>query len=222
MPPPGLAETTAYNLMYWTGFYAFTFGWGLRAAGRENLPLTGPVLLLANHQSFLDPFVIAAAARRRIAFLARGNLWANRTVGRVMTRFWGMPIDRGFGREGLAGVLSALDKGRPVLMFPEGERTHTGALQPLKAGVSLLVKWVTCPIVPVGVAGAYQVWPRHERWPTPDPLPLPSDGRSMAVAFGPPLDPARYKRTNRGELLGDLQGAIRSAVELAERVRRVV
>ena len=221
MPLPGVVETAAYNAQFWTAFYGFTFGWGFRAAGRANLPRTGPALLVANHQSFLDPFLVALAARRRIAFLARGNLWNNRLVGRVMTQFWGVPIDRGFGRDGLAAVVAQLDKGRPVLMFPEGERTHTGALQPLKAGVALLLKRVSCPIVPVGVAGAYQAWPRHGKLPTPDPLPLPTDGRAISVAFGTPIDPSRYDGANRTVLLTDLQGAIHEAVQQAEQVRRV-
>jgi 1-acyl-sn-glycerol-3-phosphate acyltransferase len=220
MPQPGRAESSAYNLIYWAAFYGFTFGWRLRATGRENLPATGPALLVANHQSFVDPFVIGVSARRRIGYLARSNLWVNRPVGWLLDTFWAVPIDRGYGREGLASVFAELDKGRPVLMFPEGERTHTGALQPLKAGVSLLVRRVTCPIVPVGVAGAYQAWSRHRKLPTPDPLPLPPDGRSIAVAFGRPIDPARFKGVDRDRLLTELQDAIRATVGRAERLRR--
>ncbi|MFO0852610.1 MAG: (d)CMP kinase [Gemmataceae bacterium] len=152
MPLPGVVDSAAYNGLYWTAFYGFTFGWGLRAVGRDNLPRTGPALLLSNHQSFLDPFMIGVAARRRIAYLARSNLWDNRIIGLTMTQFGAVPIDRGFGRDGLASVAAGLDRGRAVLMFPEGERTRTGQLQPLKAGVSLLFKRVSCPIVPVGVA----------------------------------------------------------------------
>ena len=70
-----------------------------------------------------------------------------------------------------------------MLMFPEGERTHTGEVQPLKPGVSLLIKRVTCPIVPVGVAGAYQAWPRQSRWPRLDPLLLASRGRGIGRRY---------------------------------------
>ncbi|MFO0852514.1 MAG: lysophospholipid acyltransferase family protein [Gemmataceae bacterium] len=220
MPLPGVVDSAAYNGLYWTAFYGFTFGWGLRAVGRDNLPRTGPALLLSNHQSFLDPFMIGVAARRRIAYLARSNLWDNRIIGLTMTQFGAVPIDRGFGRDGLASVAAGLDRGRAVLMFPEGERTRTGQLQPLKAGVSLLFKRVSCPIVPVGVAGAYQAWPRHRPLPAPDPLALPPDGRSLAVAFGPPVDTSQFKGADRDEMLGRLQAAIQAAVTTAEQIRR--
>jgi 1-acyl-sn-glycerol-3-phosphate acyltransferase len=201
-------------------FYAFTFGWSFRAAGRANLPRTGPVLLVANHQSFIDPVLVGAAAPRWLTYLARSNLWHNRFLARLIDAYQAVPIDRGFGKEGLQTVLGLLDNGRAVLMFPEGERTHTGELQPLKPGVSLLVKRVTCPIVPVGLAGAYQAWPRQRKWPLLDPLVLASRGRGIAVAFGEAIDPARYKGMDREAMLADLGAAIRDAYEAAEQVRR--
>jgi len=218
-----LAELTAetlYRASDLAAFYAFTFGWSFRATGRENLPRTGPVLLVANHQSFADPVLVGAAAPRWLTYLARSSLWNNRLLGRLIDAYRAVPIDRGFGKEGLQTVLDQLAKGRAVLMFPEGERTHTGELQPLKPGVSLLVKRVTCPIVPVGVAGAYRAWPRTRKVPLLDPLPLASRGRGIAVAFGRPIDPARYKTMDREAMLVDLGAAIRTAYEAAERVRR--
>ena len=216
----GLTAEALYRATDLAAFYAFTFGWGFRAAGRANLPLSGPVLLVANHQSFIDPVLVGAAAPRWLTYLARSNLWHNRVLARVIDAYGAVPIDRGFGKEGLQTVLEQLAKGKAVLMFPEGERTLGGELQPLKGGVSLLVKRVTCPIVPVGIAGAYQAWPRTRRWPLLDPLPLASRGRAIAVAFGEPIDPARYKGMEREAMLADLEVAIRTAFEAADRVRR--
>jgi 1-acyl-sn-glycerol-3-phosphate acyltransferase len=210
MALPGMMTEALYRATDLAAFYAFTVGWSFRAAGRENLPRTGPVLLVANHQSFMDPMLIGSAAPRWLTYLARSNLWHNRVLARVIDAYGGVPIDRGFGKEGL----------QAVLMFPEGERTHTGELQPLKPGVSLLVKRVTCPIVPVGVAGAYQAWPRYRKWPRLDPLVLASRGQGIAVAFGEAIDPARYKGMDREAMLADLGAEVRKAYEAAERVRR--
>jgi 1-acyl-sn-glycerol-3-phosphate acyltransferase len=220
MPGAGVIDRGIYWGAYWTAFYAFTFGWSFRATGRENLPRTGPALLVANHQSFLDPVLVGNAATRPVTYLARSNLWNNRVLARVIDHFGAVPIDRGFGREGLQTVFTELDKGKAVLMFPEGERTRTGELLPLKPGVSLLLKRLTCPIVPVGVAGAFQAWPPHRKWPALDPLPLASRGRAMSVAYGIPIDPARYKGMDREAMLLDLGAEIRLAYEAAERVRR--
>ncbi len=220
MSPAAVIDSGIYWWSYWFAFYGFTFGWGFRATGREHLPRTGPALLVSNHQSFIDPVLVGSAATRRVTYLARSNLWNNKVLGRVIDHYGAVPIDRGFGREGLQTVFTELDKGKAVLMFPEGERTRTGELLPLKAGISLLVKRVTCPIVPVGVTGAYQAWPPHRKWPTPDPLPLASRGRAIGVAFGEPIDPARYKGMDREAMLLALGAEIRKAHEAAERVRR--
>ncbi len=220
MPLPGLTAEALYRASDWAAFYVFTFGWGFRVTGRGHVPRTGPALLVANHQSLLDPVLVGAAAPRWLTYLARSNLWHNRALARVIDAYGAVPIDRGFGKEGLQTVLEQLAKGKAVLMFPEGERTHTGELQPLKPGVSLLVRRVTCPIVPVGVAGAYRAWPRTRTWPRLDPLMLATRGRAIAVAFGEPIDPARYKGMEREAMLADLLGEIRKAYEAAERVRR--
>jgi 1-acyl-sn-glycerol-3-phosphate acyltransferase len=216
----GLTAEAVYGASHLAAFYAFTFGWSFRSVGRQNLPRTGPVLLVANHQSFIDPVLVGAAASRWLTYLARSSLWHSKALGRVIDAYDAVPIDRGFGKEGLQTVLDQLAKGRAVLMFAEGERTHSGELQPLKPGVSLLVKRVTCPIVPVGVAGAYQAWPRQRKWPLPDPLFLASRGRGIAVAFGAAIDPARYKGLDRQAMLADLQAEVRKAYEAAEQVRR--
>jgi 1-acyl-sn-glycerol-3-phosphate acyltransferase len=220
MPFESVADRAVYRAVHWATFYSFTFGWSFRAAGRANLPPAGPVLLVANHQSFIDPVLVGLGAIRPLTYLARSNLWDDRRLGRLIDYWGAVPIDRGFGKEGLQTVLGELAKGRVVLMFPEGERTHTGELQPLKPGLSLLVKRVTCPIVPVGVAGAYQAWPRHHKRPAAEPLWRASAGRGIGVAFGTPIDPTRYAGMDRDAMLTDLEREIRVAYETAERVRR--
>ena len=220
MALPAVIDDGIYSLTYWSAFYAFTFGWGFRATGRHHLPATGPALIVSNHQSFLDPVLIGAAANRRLTYLARDTLFDNRVLGRVIRHYGAVPIDRGFGKEGLQSVLRLLDEGRAVLMFPEGERTHTGELQPLKPGVSLLIKRVKCPIIPAAVAGVFDAWPRSRPWPTPGPLVVPDAGRSIAVGFGPPIDPARYHGQSREWMLADLLDKIAVVNEQAERARR--
>ena len=220
MPFDSVAGRAFYRLCHWGTFYAFTFGWGFRTAGRKHLPDSGPVLLVSNHQSAMDPVLVGAAATRPLTYLARSTLWNNRALARVIDYWGAVPIDRGFGREGLQTVWSALDRGAVVLMFAEGHRTETGDLQPLKPGVTLLLKRVTCPVVPVGIAGAFDAWPPSRKWPRFDPLVGPGHGRSIAVAFGSPIDPARYENWDRDAVLADLQDEVRRAHETAEQIRR--
>lgn len=117
-------------------------------------------------------------------------------------------------------MLAGLNAGQAVLVFPEGERTHDGTILPIKPGISLLVKRVSCPIVPVGIAGAFAAWSRHMKFPRFSPLFLPPEASTIAISIGEPIDPIRYKSMKREEMLADLHRAIVNQHAVAERLRR--
>ena len=137
-----LTSRVVYHSTYWLSYHALTFGLSFRATGRENIPVTGPALLVSNHQSYIDPWLIGQAATRRLRYLARHNLFHNAMFARLIRCYGAVPIDRGFGKEGLQTVFKELADGQAVVIFAEGERTHTGEVQPLKPGISLLMKRV--------------------------------------------------------------------------------
>lgn len=209
-----------YIATYWGAWTAFTLGWGFRRGGYANCPETGPLLICANHQSFIDPVFIGLAASRPLTYLARSSLFKTR-IGAAIIRSWGaVPIDRGYGREGLQTVFDELAKRKAVLMFPEGERTHTGEIQELKAGISLILKRADATILPCGVAGAFQAWPRTAKRPRFCPPFLADNGCSVAVSFGEPLPSGFYKGMDRDAILFDLRNRIAVAHADAERLRR--
>jgi 1-acyl-sn-glycerol-3-phosphate acyltransferase len=217
---PGLIGRLWYDAVYWSSFTFFTFGFSYRRSGWGNVPACGPVLIVSNHQSMFDPLLVGVASRRYVVHLARKNLFDQPVLAPLIRSLNAIPIDRGFGKEGIQGVLDALALGRVVIVFPEGERTHTGEVQPLKPGVSLLIKRVNCPIVPVGVAGAFAAWNRHMKRPRFAPLLLPPAAGTIAVAVGPAIDPARYQGMDRGEMLADLHRELVRQFEAADRLRR--
>jgi 1-acyl-sn-glycerol-3-phosphate acyltransferase len=217
---PPLAGRLWYDAVFFSSFAFFTFGFSLRRSGWGNMPRAGPVLVLANHQSMFDPVLVGLSSRRYLSFLARDTLFAQPVLGPAIRSLGAVPIDRGVGKEGLQSVLAALAAGRAVLMFPEGERTHSGAVQPLKPGVSLLVRRVTCPIVPVGIAGCYEAWGRYRTWPRFSPLWLPPGPSTIALSVGRPIDPARYAGKDRARVLDDLYRALVDQHAAAEALRR--
>jgi 1-acyl-sn-glycerol-3-phosphate acyltransferase len=217
---PHLTGRLWYDCVFWSSFTFFTFGFSLRRSGWKNLPRRGPVLLVSNHQSMFDPVLVGLSSRRYLSYLARSNLFTQPVVAPIIRSLNAIPIDRGMGKDGIQAVLEALGKGRAVLMFPEGERTHTGTVQPLKAGVSLLVRRVTCPIVPVGIAGAFAAWNRFMTWPRFSPLLLPPGPSTIAVSVGEPLPSDRYQGKDREWIVEDLYGALVRQHEAAERLRR--
>ena len=217
---PPLAGRLWYDAIAVAAHMAFVFGFSLRRAGYANIPPSGPALVVANHQSMFDPVAIGVSCQRRLAFLARSTLFEVPLLGPLIRSLQAVPIDRNVGKDGIQSVLDALGKGRAVLMFPEGERTHTGEVQPLKAGVSLLIRRVTCPIVPVGIAGAFAAWSRFRKWPAPAPLLLPPGPNTLGVNIGAPIDPARYAGKPRDWVVADLHRELVAQHAAAEALRR--
>ena len=151
----------------------------LESTGRENIPATGPVLLVANHSSLLDPPVIGGAAGRQLTFLAKAELFEIPGFGGLIRRLNARPIRReGVDPGALRTAMRALADGQAVLIFPEGTRGDEGVLRPAKAGAGMLAVLSGAPVVPVYVKGSGHAWPRGRRVPRP---------RKVTVTFGEPL-----------------------------------
>jgi 1-acyl-sn-glycerol-3-phosphate acyltransferase len=172
------------NPSYYAGWLAFRavfrcyFGW--RVYGAERVPPEGPVVLAANHASYIDPPLIGAGLHRQVNFLARNTLFDQPVLGAVLRSWEVVPVDReGAGASGLKAILDRLRQGGAILLFPEGTRTSTGALQPARSGIGLAVLKSSCPVIPVRVFGTYQAYGRHLRLPRPF---------RVAVKFGLPMD----------------------------------
>ncbi len=218
--PGQLAQRAAFWCTYWPSFHLATFAFGLRVVGRENVPPTGPLIYAANHLSFIDPWLVGQSSPRRPSFLARHTLFDVPVLGPVIRAYGSVPIDRGFGKDGLQTVLNLLRTGAAVVVFPEGERSLTGDMLPLKPGVALLLKKADCPVVPVGIAGAFRMWPRRAKWPAPEPLVGPARDRSVALAFGEPIPAGTFAKADRDAILARVTAGITDAVATAEGVRR--
>lgn len=201
--------------------HLFSLGFSLRTEGRRHVPRSGPVLVVANHQSFLDPVPIGLAVPRRLIYLARKTLFRNPLFSRLIRSLNAVPIDQeGVGKEGIRTILEQLKLGKAVLVFPEGERTLTGRMNPLKPGVHLLIKRAHAPIVPIGIAGAFDAWPRGRPYPIPAPLFWPPWKGTIAVSVGEALDPARFVNMSREQALEELFHAIDAVQQRAEKLRR--
>ncbi len=210
-----------YDFCYSVAWAAMTTGCSLRTEGSRNVPRSGPVLLVANHQSFLDPPSIGLAAGRRLCYLARKTLFTESLFGNLLYSLKGVPVDQeGVAASGLKTVLQQLEKGEAVLVFPEGERSWDGTMLPLKPGIALLIKRAAPLIVPVGIAGASDVLPRGGKFPLLSPIFMPRTGGDIAVSIGKPLDGKRLAALPREELLDLLFQEIRKMQLRAQHLRR--
>ncbi len=218
--PPWL-RSPWYDLAYLTIYTGFTLGSSLRFRGKENMPRTGPVLAIANHQSFFDPILVGVASPRRLKFLARKTLFRQPAFGALLRSFGTFPIDQdGVGKEGLRTVIQQLTEGRAVLVFPEGTRTPHGRLDAFQPGIHLLLRKMPVPVVPVGIAGATHAWPPHRKLPRLAPLFLPPTPATISVSVGRPLDGKRYASLPREQALSELGQRVQEEMDRAEKLRR--
>ncbi|MBC7833725.1 MAG: 1-acyl-sn-glycerol-3-phosphate acyltransferase [Phycisphaerales bacterium] len=157
-----------YELVWRASRALFRFFYRLDIRGEQNIPREGALLVVANHQSHLDPPAVAMAFRKRpLFFLARGGLFKNRVFGWLIRTLNSIPIGEGKGETaGIRVSLEALDAGRALLVFPEGSRSPDGELKEFKRGMWLLVSRARCDVLPVAIEGAFGAWPRHRPRPS--------------------------------------------------------
>jgi 1-acyl-sn-glycerol-3-phosphate acyltransferase len=127
--------------------------WRLEVHGADRIP-SGPVIVVANHDSLADPFVLGAALDRPLRFLAKQELWSNRVVGRVLEALGGIPVERATGDVAAVAVAGrALAAGAAVAIFPQG--TVLGPPdRPWQRGAARLALTSGAPLVPVAIVGA--------------------------------------------------------------------
>jgi 1-acyl-sn-glycerol-3-phosphate acyltransferase len=135
---------------------------GLRWRGTKNLPRTGGVLLVANHQSYLDPPIIGSVmGARHFDFLARAGLFDIRWLRPLIKALHALPVkENGGDPASIKEILRRLEQGRIVLIFPEGTRTRDGSIGEFKRGAALILRKSECPVLPIAIAGAHESWPR--------------------------------------------------------------
>jgi 1-acyl-sn-glycerol-3-phosphate acyltransferase len=147
------------KLIFWTVRAvvgtAIQFYFSLERTGRKNIPKKGPVILAANHRSFLDPFVVGCLIRRPVYFVAKKELFGKRWQGWILNGLGAFPIRRGESdEESMATARGVLERGGALVIFPEGTRHRKGPLGRPKRGVGRLALETGAPVVPVAILGS--------------------------------------------------------------------
>lgn len=157
------------------------FSW--EVVGRENVPLTGPLILAANHVHVLDPLLIAFGFPRWINFVAKEELFRSPFL-RAWLRWAGSFSIRRAGRvrekqEVLRSARDALERGSVLGVFPEGSRSRDGKLRAGKPGCAVIASQTDAPVLPVGIVGTDKI--RGLSWLWKRPKVVVNIGRPFQV-----------------------------------------
>lgn len=166
--------------------------WRPRVHGADRIPLTGPVILAANHRAAVDTAFIPLVAARRVAFLGKAEYFVGRGLrGRLTAAFLGalgyIPVDRGNVRAGLAALAAGrrvLEAGGAFGIYPEGTRSLDGRLHRGHTGVASLALSTGAVVIPVGLRGTERVQPAGRLFPRL---------ARVEIRFGTPLEFSRYE-----------------------------
>ena len=157
-----------------------TLMFDLKVYNRHYVPRTGGVLMVSNHQSYLDPVLVGVYLRRPMSYLAKSGLFTNKYFGGWLRRIRAFPVKQGAGDVGaVKETIRRLKEGHLLNIFPEGSRSDDGEIAPMQAGASLVVKRAGVPVIPCVVEGTFQAWPNKQKLPRRHPV---------RVMYGPPLD----------------------------------
>ena len=194
VPLGPLGRACAYTLHALVRLLALAL-FGLKVTGRQHIPETGNFIIVPNHTSVLDPFALAAALDfgvLRNTFWAAwtGMAFANPLFRAVSRLAQALPIEAdraAFSSLALSEIV--LGDGRNLVWFPEGGRSHTGRLQPFKAGIGLLLTKCDVPVVPVFISGTFDAMPIGRVIPRP---------RRVSVTFGQPMTRTELEQRGQG------------------------
>lgn len=175
----------------------------LRIVGEENLCKENVAVYASNHTSYMDTPVLFSALPFQFRILAKQELWKLPFVGWHLRRSGQIPVDTTTSRSSMASLsagVRALKAGMPLVVFPEGGRTPTGHPQPFMSGAAYLAIRAQVPLVPIALAGVYELLPIHTHHFLPG---------TLTVAVGDPIATEGYTVRQVNELNSKLEAEIR-------------
>lgn len=145
----------------------------------SNTPSSGPVLVIANHTSNLDPLLVGLAVPRWVRFLSKEEIFHWPVVGELARLFRVIPINRDkTDHRALRTSFEVLKNGGVLCLFPEGTRARSGQLQRGQPGAALIAARTGATILPLGIVGGRESLLGK---------PVPLLGRKISVRIGKPF-----------------------------------
>jgi 1-acyl-sn-glycerol-3-phosphate acyltransferase len=199
---PSAGWERVIRAFFWIVFHTI---WPLKIRGLKNVPKTGSAIIVCNHLSMVDPFVVGYAAHRPVSFMAKEELFSVPVVGFLIRKVGAFPVVR--SRRDPASMrvaLSVLKEGDLLGMFPEGTRSTTGEMLEMRTGALRIASRTRTPIIPASVINTDHALPPGHF------IRLARIG----VRFGAPLElTALYERPKDEAAMQDALALIKEKIE---------
>ena len=204
-------DRVTYTLTRWVILVVGKVLFRVKVEGREHLPASGACVVAPVHRSNLDTPILAYVTGRRLRFMGKDSLWKSK-LGWYLTALGGFPVVRGTAdREALRACQAILDRGEPLVMFPEGTRRTGMRVEDLFDGPAFLAARTGAPIVPIGIGGTEGILPRGAKFPRL---------KKVTIVIGPPIVPphpeGRVPRRVIRELTEQLQTDLQQAFDATQ------
>ena len=211
-----LLDRVAYRF-FWSLLWLVCKAWfRFRVVGGENLPADEAYILAPVHRSYLDTPVGGMVTARRQRFLGKESLWNNRAAGRFLTIVGGFPVERGTAdRAALRACQDVLERGEPMVMFPEGTRQHGPVVEAdlMHAGPAFVAARAGVPLVPMGIAGTDYAMPGSSMLIRPVRVVM-----VVGEPIRPPVVDGRIPRRMVDELTERLRVGLQECFDEAQRL----
>jgi len=172
--------------------------WRFKTQGRENVPLTGPLIVACNHASYMDPVALGVACPRPLSYMAKIELFSMPILGPLIKRLNAYPVER--FQSPIAGIKKSVEmlrEGKALGIFPQGTRVRNGVGE-FQEGVALLASLGKAPVVPARIFGSDHATSFHQ----------------IKVAFGPSLQLPADRKASREDLANFTADIMRAIQEL--------
>ncbi len=154
-----------YKIILFIVFFFFKLVYRNKIYGAENF-YPGAAILAANHASFYDPPLLAISTPYEVHFLARKTLFDPFLFGSLIKRLNAHPVSgKAQDVAVFKTIVRLIKQGKKVIIFPEGTRSQDGNLQSIKPGIAMLISRTGAAIIPVYLAGTFNIWSWHRKFP---------------------------------------------------------
>jgi 1-acyl-sn-glycerol-3-phosphate acyltransferase len=171
----------------------------VKVTGKENIPYGKPYVVAINHVSIFDPPFVGAFWPEELEMMGASDVFEKPGQGQILKLYGVIPVYRGdYDRSLLTKVIWMINSGRPMLIAPEGTRSHVPGMQRAKPGIAYIVEKTGVPVLPVAIVGTTEdFWQRAKRGERPPlemrigkPITLPP------ITLGPEKHVARQRNTD--------------------------